>query len=141
MAPLLGTWRGPAGLETGRNGIIQMRFAPLFEGNLVQLDATTSDAETGETLSVGAGLIALDRSGRIVEGLYAKRIGLSLMHETPDDPEVVAISGDLPGGLSMGVSFRVEEGEMLFTSQVKSGAVGMGAPRTVARLKRVGGAP
>ena len=134
---LLGTWRGPAGLESGHGGIIQMHFAQLFEGRLVQLDASICDPETGETLSAGAGLFAMGEDGLLVEGLYAKRIGFSLMHETRDEPEVIAMTGELARGMSMNVSFRLEDGELMLTSQVKSSAVGMASPRTVARLKRM----
>ncbi|MCB9893520.1 MAG: hypothetical protein H6839_03625 [Planctomycetes bacterium] len=133
---MLGYWRGPNQLETGRHGLLEMHFHSHFEGELVQLDAYTWDTVTGETFSAGTGLFALKHDGRLIENLYVGRFGFCMLHETDDEPDVLALLGDLPGGRTMSVSLRLEDDELLLTSQLKAGVVGKDLPRTVARLKR-----
>ncbi|MCA8916720.1 MAG: hypothetical protein KDB90_15110 [Planctomycetes bacterium] len=134
--PMLGFWRGPNELETGRRGLMEMHFQSHFEGEVVQLDAHTWDIATGETFSAGTGLFALGPDGRIIENLYVERFGFCRLDETEDEPDVLALRGDLPDGFTMSVSLRLEADELLLTSQLKSGVVGMDLPRTVARLRR-----
>ena len=135
----LGFWRGAAEFENGLKGAMQLLITPHFDGQAIEIAATSFELDSGLTRNIGAGLLAEAAGGRIKEHLWGDRVGFVILVETPDDPDVLSLQGEAAGGMVMSLSFQLEDDELVFTSHVGKPGLGEDAPiRTVSRLARVG---
>jgi len=134
----LGVWRGPAELEDGRKGIAEFRLSPYFEGQLIEVEGLSIDAESGESQSWGIAHVVLDASGRAVWRQFNRRIGFCTLHESPDDPEVLTVRGALPGGREMVVNWQVQGDELFLTVAALEASGNEPGRRTTSRMCRVG---
>jgi len=137
----LGTWRGPIDFADGRAGLIQFDLTSLFFGEAIQVEAVSFDAE-GAILTRGWGFISLDRKGHVVNNCFGNAIGFAVLHETPDDEEVLSLTGQLAGNQTMDVTMNVEADVYSLSVRVYEGYhQSDDRPRTYTRMKRVGNAP
>lgn len=136
----LGCWRGPATRPDGTRALVEFNLVPHFGGELIQLDARVIHGKTGQAISSGAGLWALDGDGSIVNGMFGTPFGHCVLRERADDEDVLSMEGRLSGNADLAVTFRVVDGEMEFNSRVIEGyATQDDPPRMVAKLRRVSG--
>lgn len=134
----LGTWRGPCDFADGRTGLIRFELTSIFFGEAIQLDVSSFD-ETGEIITRGWGFLSLDRKGRVVDNCYGNRFGFAVLTETPDDEEVLSLSGPLPGNLTMDLTMNVVDDYYSLSVRIHEGYQPTGdQPRTFTRMQRIG---
>jgi hypothetical protein len=142
LARWIGCWRGSVLLEDGRAGVLEVIISPHFDGNMLQLDARSWLLESGEIRGQGMSFWAMGRDGRVENAMWSDRLGFSVLAETPDDPEVLAMEGDLSGNLRLSISFGMEDDELLMSTAVMEGyAAARDVPRATSRMQRVGARP
>lgn len=121
-----------------------MRFtlSSVFNGDAIQVEAASYDVASGQPITWGWGYLSLDPRGRVVNNCYGNALGFSILHETPDDADVLSLEGALPGNRTMDVSMSVADDVLTLSSRVGEGYRGSDdRPRTYTRMRRVGLCP
>lgn len=135
----LGTWQGTSDLEDGTNGVVEVTLREHFDGNLIEVEARSWQADSGSLRTHGIGFWAQQRNGQVANAMWTDKLGFCRLEETPDDPDVLSLHGVLAGNLTFSATFRYEDDAILFSSRVGEGYAAKGArPRTVATLRRIG---
>jgi hypothetical protein len=137
----LGSWRGACDFSDGRAGVMQFTLTSIFLGEAIQVDVISFD-ETGTPISRGWGYLSLDRRGRVVNNCYGNRLGFAVLTETPDDPDVLSLAGQLPGNMKMDVTMSVSGDVFTLSSFVHEGYRATDdRPRTYMQMHRFGLSP
>ena len=117
---------------------MQFTLTPVFGGQAIQVETVAFDIESSRSITRGWGYFSLDRSGRVVNNIYGNYFGFAILHETPDDPEVLSLQGPLPGNEVMDVTMNVLGDEFTLSSRRWEGYTSHDdRPRTYTRMKRV----
>lgn len=134
----LGCWRGARVTDDSPPTLFQIEIVPHFDGEVLQVDALVVNIETGETLARGIGFWTLDAEGRVINTAFRSDFGHCVLRESPDDEEVLAMEGGLPGNQKFVVTMRHAGDEIELNSRVFSGYQSADGPERVsATLKRV----
>jgi hypothetical protein len=137
----LGTWRGPCDFSDGRTGVIQFVLTSIFGGDAIEVAVFSLDS-AGSPITRGWGYLSLDRRGRVVNNCYGNRFGFAMLVETPDDPDVLSIAGQLPGNMTMAVTMSVHGETFSLSSRIHEGYRPTDdKPRTYTQMQRVGFSP
>lgn len=117
----LGVWRGPGRRFDGSPAMMDMAFTEVFAGRALHARALLSDMETGRTLSRSLAFWSLDRDGAVVCAQFSDAFGHALLHELPDDPDVLSLAGPLPGNVEFGVTLRRVDDYLEVNSRASEG--------------------
>lgn len=134
----LGVWRGRVDFSEGRHGIMQFTLKPIFNGEAIQVETIAFGVHDSQSITRGWGYLSLDRSGRVINNIYGSYFGFAILHETPDDPEVLSLQGNLPGNEAMDVTMSVADDVFTLSSMRTEGYQGSrDRPRTYTLMRRV----
>lgn len=138
FGPWLGIWRGRVDFSEGHQGIMQFTLKPIFGGEAIQVETVSFGIKDSQSMTRGWGYMSLDRSGRVVNNMYGSYFGFAILLETPDDPEVLSLQGNLPGNEVMDVTMSVTDDVFTLSSMRAEGYHGnRNRPRTYTIMNRV----
>lgn len=119
---------------------MQFELTTRMNGEMIQLDALMIDLETGQTLTRGMGLWGLGPDGRVSNTMFSSQFGHVLLHEQPDDADVLSMVGQLSGSMMFTVTLRIVGDRLEFNTRMTEGYDAQEEPpRVTATLQRVTG--
>jgi hypothetical protein len=133
----IGTWRGSVDFLDDRDAFVILTILPLFEGACLELNTEVLDSETLGLRSRGYGLYSLDRRGRLVASTWGTLTGFALVEESPDEPDVLAVEGPMPGNRRLRFTLLREAEQITFAVGIVEGyEAGCENRRSAGVLKR-----
>lgn len=136
FAGWIGSWSGPVQLAEGREAIMQLEIAPIFEGDALEVGAVMTDLSGQVLIGRGIGFWSLDRDGRVSCVMYGGSVGFTELLESPDDPDALALSGPMGDGRTLTVMYSQNDGGLQMTSSTSEGYTGSVKVRNVTQLRR-----
>jgi len=134
--PWLGHWRGPGEIADKRAVMIEIAFAPLFDGAALQVSSAAFDIRSGECISAGTGFWGVDAQGKLAASIISAGTGALLMREVPEDPPGVCIEGVIGGSVRFTVALVPDGPTLTLTTRRSEGYAGVAQPVSYAVMRR-----
>lgn len=119
----------------GVAAFLETSFTPRFEGDLIEVQTATFDAETGVLLSTGVGYWTAGPDG-VAAAVFSPGLGAVLMREVPDDPGGVALETMLAGNVRFTVAVVADGETLTLTARRTEGYAGQTGDITAGVMRR-----
>ncbi|MCB9936456.1 MAG: hypothetical protein H6840_12280 [Planctomycetes bacterium] len=111
-----GLWTGTSEHESTATMSVRTNILPVMEGRGFAMQTEMFDPSTGTFLRGVRFALAVGPDGRVQTVGYSTEMGVFGLEETPDDEDVLALSGVTESGIQLNVTYREESPDTLMFS-------------------------